>query len=218
MAYNIVALDFDGVLVKQESAWWTLHIEFGTYQESKFNLGAYENGEIGYGEFMKRDISLWGRRTVGEVKDILLKYDLNPQAKSFIDELKKDGRKVVVVSAGIDLLVADAANKLGIKQFVANGLEADRNGYLTGSGIVRVDLMRKDLALKELIEREGGNLSEVAAVGDSKYDLAFLEASGLGIGFGEQSKSKALDKVADAWTEKLMEIPQIIKNLEQNVK
>jgi phosphoserine phosphatase len=216
MRYKIVALDFDGVLVKQLSAWWTLHIKFGTYEESRSNLSAYEKGQIGYGEFMKRDISLWGRRSLNEVKDVLLKYDLNPHAKSCIDELKRDGRKVVVVSAGIDLLVGDAAKKLGIEQFLANGLETDPNGYLTGSGIFKVDLKRKDLALKGLIEREGGNLSEVAAVGDSKYDLKFLQAAGLGIGFGDRSKSKELDEVADAWTEKLMEIPKIIKTLEKS--
>src|SRR5438094_9038265 len=85
MRYNIVALDFDGVLVRQVSAWWTVHKAFGTYQESKSNLSAYERGEIGYGEFMKRDISLWGKRTLTEVKDVLFKYDLSPQAKRFID-------------------------------------------------------------------------------------------------------------------------------------
>ena len=215
--YNIVALDFDGVLVKQVSAWWTLHKAFGTYEESKSNLSAYEKGEIAYSEFMKRDISLWGKRTLTEVKDVLLEYDLSPQAKNFIDELKKDCRKVVVVSAGIDLLVGDAAKKLDIKHFLANGLETDRNGYLSGRGIFRVDLIRKDLALKELIEREGGKLSEVAAVGDSRYDFEFLQATGLAIGFGDRSNSKELDKVADAWAEKLMEIPEIIKRFERNL-
>jgi len=213
--YGIVALDFDGVLVKQESAWWTLHQAFGTYNESKANLRAYEKGEIRYREFMRRDITLWGRRTLADVKDILLKYDLNPQAKTFIDEIKKDGRKVVVVSAGIDLLVSDVAKKLGINQFLANGLEVDRNGYLTGNGIFRVDLNRKDRALKKLIRQEGGKLSEVAAVGDSKYDLEFLRAAGLGIGFGDPGKSNDLNKVADGWAKNLMEIPKIIKGTEK---
>jgi phosphoserine phosphatase len=215
MRYNIIALDFDGVLVKQESAWWTLHQAFGTYKESKANLRAYRKGEIHYVEFMRRDITLWGRRTLADVKDILLKYNLNPQAKTFIDGIKKDGRKIVVVSAGIDLLVGDVAKQLGINQFLANGLEADRNGYLTGNGIFRVDLNRKDLALKKLITQEGGKLSEVAAVGDSKYDLEFLRAAGLGIGFGDPRKSNDLNKVAVGWAKNLMEIPKIIKSIEK---
>lgn len=214
MRYNIVALDFDGVLVKQESAWWTLHKAFGSYNESKSNLRAYEKGKIDYVEFMRRDIDLWGKRSLGDVKDILVRYDLNRQAQSFVKLLKKEKRQIVVVSAGIDLLVGDVANRLGIECFLANGLEADHNGYLTGNGIFRVDLKRKDLALKTMIRQQGGKMSEVVAVGDSKYDRHFLRAAGLGIGFGDPGKSNDLSKVADGWAEKLMEIPKIIKTNE----
>lgn len=175
----------------------------------------YEKGRIGYTEFMRRDITLWGKRNLEEVKDVLLRYDLNPQAQSFLKLLRKEKRHVVVVSAGIDLLVRDVAHRLGIEGFLANGLEVDREGYLTGNGIFRVDLKRKDLALRKVIEQQGGKMSEVVAVGDSKYDLHFLRAAGLGIGFGDSSKSNILDQVADGWAAKLMEIPTIIKTREK---
>jgi phosphoserine phosphatase len=215
MRYNIVALDFDGVLVKQESAWWTVHKAFGTYNESKPNLRAYEEGDIDYVEFMKRDIALWGKRQLEEVKDILLKYDLNPQAESFIKLLRTQGRKVVVVSAGIDLLVEDVARRLGIERFLANGLEADHKGQLTGNGIFRVDLNRKDLALKKMVVQQNGKMTDVVAVGDSKYDLHFLRTAGLGIGFGDPGESNDLHEVADGWAKKLMDIPKIIKKFEK---
>jgi len=106
------------------------------------------------------------------------------------------------------------AEKLGIKDFLANGLEADRNDYLTGNGIFRVDLKRKDLALKQMIGQQAGKMIEVVAVGDSKYDLHFIRAAGLGIGFGDGVKANDLNEVADEWAEKLMEIPKIITKAE----
>ena len=60
MRFKLVAFDLDGVLVKEPSAWWSLHRAFGTYGASKENLMAYEAGQIEYPEFMRRDIRLWG--------------------------------------------------------------------------------------------------------------------------------------------------------------
>lgn len=59
MAFKAIAFDLDGTLVTERSSWWTLHRYFGTYEQSMQNMEFYEQGEITYDEFMKRDIGLW---------------------------------------------------------------------------------------------------------------------------------------------------------------
>jgi len=59
----------------------------------------------------------------------------------------------------------------------------DSAGTLTGQGIMRVELLRKDLALSELLLPMGVGIKEVVAVGDSKYDLHLVKACERGIAF-----------------------------------
>jgi phosphoserine phosphatase len=76
MPFRLIAFDCDGVLVKETSAWYTLHKNFGTYEAARPNLIACEAGEIDYPEFMRRDIRLWDRPRVKEIEAILGKYTM----------------------------------------------------------------------------------------------------------------------------------------------
>jgi phosphoserine phosphatase len=183
MKCRVVAFDLDGVLVEEVSAWVTVHLAFGVSEKARENLRAYESGRIDYEEFMRRDIALWGRRTIEEIRDVLGHYTLPEGARTAVDGLKADGREVVVVSAGIDVLTALVCEDLGIPRWTANGLGVDASGVLTGEGIMRVELLRKDLALAALLLPMGIDMRAVVAVGDSKYDLPLVRACGRGIAF-----------------------------------
>lgn len=214
MRFRLIALDFDGVIVRQHSAWETLHKALGTEQAAERNFRDFESGWIDYAEFMRRDISLWGRRSCEEVKQMLSRYDLDPEAETCIAELRREGRRVAIISAGIDLLVGEVARRLGIDYFVANGLETDGDGYLTGNGILRVDLGRKDVALQRAASSLGCTLDQVASVGDSRFDLPLLVASGLGIGFGDRTRLNPLSGLVDAWANTLGDISRIVREFE----
>jgi phosphoserine phosphatase len=212
--FSLVALDFDGVLVRQESAWGTLHAAFGTEQAAERHFREFERGEFDYLEFMRRDISLWGRRSHEEIRQVLLRYDLDPEAESLITKLRQDGRRVVIISAGIDILVGEVARRLGIEHFLANGLETDAHGNLTGNGILRVDLRRKDVALRRVAEALGCPLDQTVYVGDSPFDLPALHASGLGIGYGGRAWVCQRSGRVDAWADTLGDILRIIREFE----
>jgi HAD superfamily PSPase-like hydrolase len=183
MRFKLIAFDLDGVLVEESSAWWTLHKAFGTYEVSRKNLRLYEAGKIDYPEFMRRDIRLWGKRNIKEVETILHKYTLTEGSSKTCNTLHQQGYQLAIVSAGIDMLARAVSGKLGIKHWVANGLEVDNQGFLTGEGVFRVDLMKKHVALKELISPLGITLLQTVAVGDSKYDIPFIRSCGAGIAF-----------------------------------
>jgi HAD superfamily PSPase-like hydrolase len=179
--FKVVAFDLDGVLVEQPSAWWTLHHAFGSFKASRENLLAYEMGAIDYPEFMRRDIRLWGKRNFKEVEALLLNFTLVEGALEVCNWLCQKEYQLTMVSAGIDIVARAVSAKLKIKYWVANGLEVDSEGSLTGEGIFRVDFKEKEKALKELIGPLGIPFSNVAAVGDSKYDVSFMKACGAGI-------------------------------------
>lgn len=215
LRFRLVVLDLDGVLVRQPSAWGTLHEAFGTVSAAQRHFKEFESGEIDYREFMRRDISLWGRRSLEEISRVLLQYDLDREAESVIGEWRREGRQVAIVSAGIDILVGEVARRLGIEHFVANGLETDQDGMLTGHGILRVDLARKDKALRQLAMGLGCSLDETVSVGDSPFDLPILRASGLGIGYGDRSRVGLPSDLVDAWADTFGDVLRIVRKFEQ---
>ncbi len=185
MRYKLIAFDMDGTLVVDSSCWRALHEHFKTDKKAIFNLKAYEKGEIDYPEFMRRDILLWQPLPgIDEVKKILLKYKLVPNAKEVLGEIHRRGYNTAIVTGGIDLLADEVGRDLGIKNILANGLQVDVNGKLTGEGIFRVEPNRKDELLKKIAAEMRIDLSECVAVGDSKYDRKFLEVAGLGVAIG----------------------------------
>ncbi len=177
---RIVAFDFDGTLSHNGSSWRKLHRYFGTKEKSRINLELYEKGEIDYKEFMRRDISAWPNDLhISKVREIVSDgFQLNPDAGHVISEIKKRGLKVAIISAGLDVLISKIGEELGADHVIANGFETDGEGFLTGEGIFRVDLIRKDLALLSLLDSIGLSAEQCLSVGDSKYDSNFLKASG----------------------------------------
>ena len=195
MRYKLVAFDLDGTLVEEKSSWEFLHRHFGAPVEEAYrNLELYEKGEIDYIEFMRRDISLWGKPHISEIERAFGAIGIKPFVSNAVREIKDRGLSVAIITGGIDLLAKRVAAELGIEHVFANGLEIDVKGYLTGEGILRVEPRLKHLVLLRLAEELGVSPQECVAVGDSKYDVSFLEHAGLGIAIGDDPE---LSRVAD---------------------
>jgi phosphoserine phosphatase len=215
--FRLVAFDLDGVLVEEPSAWWTLHHAFGSLKASKENLLAYELGAIDYPEFMRRDIRLWGNRTIHEVENVLLKFTLSEGAPETCDLLHQRGYQLAIISAGIDILARAISEKLGIEYWTANGLKVNSQNFLTGEGIYRVELKAKEYALNELIKPLGVSLSDVVGVGDSKYDLSFMRACGTGVALVKSGSSGRTHSWVTGWIrmESLRDLPDILSAIEE---
>jgi HAD superfamily PSPase-like hydrolase len=200
MSFKAVAFDLDGTLVAEKSSWWTLHKFFGTYEQSVQNMKSYEQAKITYDKFMELDISLWKPRPhISIIRKILLNYTLTLNAKSVTDLLHRRGYFLFIVTTAPDILADAVAAELNISHVASNGFIFDNKGYLTQKAVFRVDLMKKEIAFRKLIAEAGVKCEECVAVGDSKYDVSFLNAAGLGIAYNPDSvlEKEAKTTIAD---------------------
>lgn len=198
---RLVVFDMDGVLADVESSWVFVHRHFGVNNDH--SLYAYLRGEIDDLEFIRRDIGLWKAKdpgvTSGKIRDVLKGVPLMPGAKEAVKGLRDRGVKTAIVSAGIDLLSERIAEDLRIDCQVANGLETDGRGRLSGEGMLRVRLMDKGDAVLEVMKVFGVPKEEVVAVGNSQYDVSMFTQAGKGIAFlpADEDVRNSADDVVD---------------------
>jgi phosphoserine phosphatase len=211
-----VAFDLDGTLVVDRSSWAIIHEYFGTTQHGLRYLREYVEGKISYVEFMRRDIAAWPKPLhIDTIAEILNDYKLREGAERAVGEIRKIGLETAIVSAGIEVLALEVARKIGIDHVIANTLETDGEGYLTGEGVGRVDPLRKHEALLKLVDELGVELENVVAVGDTMYDVSFLEHAGIGVAMGEDLK---LRRVADYRIDSIEDLPKLITELTEKTK
>lgn len=194
-----------GRVLVDERSWISLHEHFGTKERAAGNMAAYKDRETGYKELMRRDIAMWSKAHADEIDSVLSKFTLAEGAKETVNGLKKKGYTVAIISAGIDILAKKAAKEPDIQYVPANGLEFDVSGRLTGEGVERVALGRKEYALESLAKYLELEPKQCVAVGNSERDASFLAASGLGVAYGREGADKP-NKVAKLKIENLREL------------
>jgi phosphoserine phosphatase len=185
MKFKFVAFDLDGVLVDTFSSWVWMHKYFDVNNDH--SLYAYQNGEIDYLEFMRRDIQLWLEKkenmTIQDVADILSDVPMMKGAKDVVQALKEKNIKTAIISCGIEVLAQRIANELGIDFVVANGLVADEEGKLTGEGTLTIELADKGTPLKNLLEKNKIAKEDCVSIGNSYGDAGMFKVSGFSIAF-----------------------------------
>lgn len=212
---RMVVFDLDGTLIEGKSSWGRVHEFFGTEQKGEDGLEKYERGEIDYAEFMKRDMSAWPAGISRSVLEkILAGFTFSKGARECTCGLRKRGLKMGVVSSGLDLLANMVCQDLGIECCVANGLVFDQQGRLTGDVLPRVDLLKKDEALKRMASEQGLELDEVLGVGDTQFDIALLRACGYRVAFRPRSRDKGkLEEIAHYFVDDLRELLPIVDTI-----
>ncbi len=182
---ELVAFDMDGVLVDTLSSWKYIHDYFKTDNER--SVKEYIEGKIDDMEFIRRDASLWveNNKPVKEerILEILKDTKIMNGAEDLIGRLKENNIKTAIVSAGLTVLANKVGKKLGIKNIYSNGIKTDKDGFITCEGLIGVKLMYKDETIKRISKEENIALENIAAVGNSCFDIPMFEVSGLGIAF-----------------------------------
>jgi len=183
--YDIVAFDMDGVLVDYRSCWTWIHDHFGVDNEA--SLDAFLEDRIDDMEFMRRDIALWKERCpsicMADLRTILEPLPINPGLGETISALQRRGIRTAIISGGLDIVAERIAAQYGFDDCLANGVQCDHEGKLTGEGLLRVELKNKAAALQSLLDRYGIAKQRAACVGDSFIDIAMFENCGLSIAF-----------------------------------
>ena len=198
---ELVVFDMDGVLTDTISSWKYIHDYFGG--SNARSVDEYLKGKIDDMEFIKRDVALWKENgkpiKKDKLVDILSDVPLMNGAKKCMTFLRNKNVKTAIVSAGLDILAERVAKDLGIDYVFANGVKADKRGFITGEGLLNVRLMYKDEAVKKLAAESKVSPGKIAAVGNSCFDISMFEICGIGIAFNPEDE--CVRKVADVIVE-----------------
>lgn len=196
MKYKLVAFDVDGTLVDElQYIWVLIHNEIGV-DLGKVNemTEKYYKKEISYKEWADHDIQLWVEKgvTKKELMNIVNKLKLMNGAIETLEELKKKGYKLAVISGGLDIVLdyfIPDAEKI-FDHILIDKLVFDEDGKLTGGLVPEEfdDIENKADILEKLAKKEGVSLDECVFVGDSDNDVEVMEAAGLAVGFNPTKK------------------------------
>jgi HAD superfamily PSPase-like hydrolase len=182
---KLVAFDMDGTLVDAASSWGAVHDHFGDHNDEGLRL--FNEGKIGDEEFLRRDIAVWWKHRphigIDDLETILATVPLMPGAVELLAGLHRAHIRTAIVSGGIDVLAKRVGRELGIDIVLANGFRVDKDGRLTGEGIIRVPIRGKEAVLAKLQADLGVAPSETGSVGNSEIDVGMFRRSAVGVAF-----------------------------------
>ncbi len=183
--YDLAIFDMDGTLTKVNSSWRYILDEFGGDNSETYRQ--WVNCEIDEAEFMRRDIALWKQAkpdvSALDIAKMMRNLPLIDGIQETVAALHYNKIKCAICSGGILSAAKMIADEFGFDYYIADDLETDADGRLTGEGIKHVDLRDKGKTAKDIMEMFGVKGERTITVGNSFGDISMFELSGLSIAF-----------------------------------
>ncbi|NDY58408.1 phosphoserine phosphatase SerB [Desulfovibrio sulfodismutans] len=179
---RLVAFDMDSTLIAAEVI-DELAKEAGVGREVVAITESAMRGEIDFKQSLRKRLALLRGLPADTLSAVAERIPMTEGAERLINNLKRFGYKIAIISGGFTYFGRRLQDRLGIDFLFANELEIE-NGRLTGNVVGDiVDAAKKAEILKDIAAREGLSLQQVIAVGDGANDLPMLNLAGLGIAF-----------------------------------
>lgn len=179
-AIFLVALDFEGVLVKGEYLLELAKIVGKSEVVEELTRGGVE-GRLKWRKTLRQRIELLKGTEYENCLKAAKALKLYPGAREFVEALRKlGGVKVGVVTGCFDMVVDPVKEELGLDFVVANKL-VFKDDKLAGVELV-VDA-NKDIHVECLAKQYGIKMENVIAIGDGANDASMISKAGLGIAF-----------------------------------
>lgn len=118
-------------------------------------------------------------------------------AREVIDELKRRGIYVAIVSSGVARFIGSIAHILKVDDWAANDFSWDKEGYLSGPAPAMVDSHNKGEMVEKLARINGFEAEKIWTIGDSGTDLSMQIPGSNFIGFNP-ARERSINKFTDA--------------------
>lgn len=208
---DAVVFDLDGTLVRYrgiefESSWGAIAAAAGVSDRSHALLREYLPRKDAYPEWVAKDAELLSDVLVSTVTDAVLPAPYAAGVREAIDALR--GRyRLGILSSGVDLVADWVRQDLGLDFALANHL-ATEEGRFTGCSETRVDLWKKDEALRRIADEHNLPVSRICFVGDHLNDVPVMRIVGLAI--AANPKDERVRCAADYVIEDFEALPGLI--------
>jgi HAD superfamily hydrolase (TIGR01490 family) len=154
-----------GLLAQAPWYWW-----IDRRDRRRFNLTFFRR----YAGLNVADLGAWHTRTFVDN----LERVLYPAGVECVREHQRQGRRVVLVTGGLDVVMRPLADVLKADELLCGRL-CERDGVCTGALLDEpLTGERKAALMREYAEKHGIDLAESYAYGDSAGDLPMLECVG----------------------------------------
>ncbi len=190
-ARGLIAFDLDGTLVRIWSAWSWIHRLLRTLEAAKSSADRYYAGEIDYSKWAELDVELWHGVPLSRIEQAIQDgLEFIPNAAELVETLQESGFTTAIISSGLAVFADRAKEELGIDISRANKLKTDEEGRICGVE-VHVAFDNKDQVLKEIASDLRIQLSQCAAIGDSRNDIPMFNIVGFSIAFNPSTAEVA---------------------------
>jgi HAD superfamily hydrolase (TIGR01490 family) len=159
------------------------HVLRSTYAQFVFLVGGADHDQMEkMREFLSKMVTGWPVETVREIVADTLHNIVDPlvydEAVSLIEEHHLAGRDVIIVSASGSEMVEPIGELLGVDAVIASQLSIDEEGRYTGEIDFYAYAENKAVAMQQLAERRGYDLTRSYAYSDSITDVHMLDIVG----------------------------------------
>lgn len=218
--YKLVCFDLDGTLIENvKFSWQIFHDYFQTDSHKREDArNKFFSGQISYMEWAEHDMNMWKEKnaTKDEFFRAISHIKLMDGAIEALNELKKNGLKLAIISGSINILLEKVIPNYGeiFDDVFLSRIYFDDKGNILRMKVTEYDVEKKAEALKLIAKRENISLKECVFVGDYLNDIKVIQEAGLGIAFNCQEDK--LKEVADVVIDK-KDLREILKYILQQV-
>ena len=180
---KLLALDMDSTLITIECI-----DEIGGFIGRKSEISEITaqamRGEIDYPASLRRRVALLEGLDEEVLQDVYdEKLRLSSGAERLVEQCKRHGVKILLVSSGFTFFTERLKDRLGLDEAMANVLEID-NGKLSGRVLgTIVDADAKAAKFRQMAQRLGAARAQTVAIGDGANDLRMMAEAGVSIAY-----------------------------------
>lgn len=179
---KLVAFDMEGCLTADPTVWEIMHRKVGTWEtHGQRYWDEYRAGKFEYDTFARMDVAAWKDTPYPVLQSAASEVAFMPGCEMLLRALGSAGIQTAILSCGLTD-VAHRFRPLGVGHIIANSV-LEKDGVLTGELDIILPYEQKGVAMESIAREYGLSRDEIAAVGDSRSDIAMFERAGVSVAF-----------------------------------